>query len=177
MSDNHLFFLRRAESEANAEGLAAGGGWDVGLSAKGIEDARIFAQENQSFLKNVDQVFLSGMKRTRLTADIIFENLAPKIEVIEDLNELNVGELVGQKTPKNLHELARTDAIPGAEKYQDFLERIIKAFKYCAVSQSTQPLIVGHGWTWMVMTESILGKAHHPTNCSLCNIDRSELED
>lgn len=124
-----LLFIRHGATEGNLEKRYIGS-TDEALCKKGIE--QIEALKIHDF--QVDHVFVSPMRRTRQTAEILF----PKspCTIVDDLAETNFGRFEG----KTAEELSGTleyqkwldsmclDPIPGGEGVTDFKRRSCEAF-------------------------------------------------
>ncbi len=97
MSDRLLVLVRHGESEWNLKNLFTG--WrDVGLTEKGIAEARAAGRKLKAQGLSFDVAFTSALVRAQHSLDLMLDELGQKnIPVIKDqaLNERDYGELSG----------------------------------------------------------------------------------
>jgi uncharacterized phosphatase len=170
-----VYFVRHGESEANASGIAAGGGLDISLT----EDGRMQAKRVGDDLKNkkIDIIVSSPMKRAQETATIIAQTIGhnPKNIVLNELFiERHLGELTGIKT-----ELLKTyyDAgvlLANAETTQAMQRRIIEGLEWLKTLEGQTILLVSHGGVARMIRTILRGEHHNQIN-SLERIGNSEL--
>jgi 2,3-bisphosphoglycerate-dependent phosphoglycerate mutase len=139
--DNVLVLVRHGQSEWNAKNLFTG--WkDVGLTEKGIAEARkggaLLKAEGIKF----DIAYTSALSRAHHTLEIILEELGQRgLETIKDqaLNERDYGNLVGLNKddarekwgPEQVHIWRRSfdTPPPGGESLKDTAERVLPYFQ------------------------------------------------
>jgi broad specificity phosphatase PhoE len=97
-----VFFVRHGRTDANTQGVYAGGGLDVPVSEEGFAEAARIA-ESEEFQdmfrsafdgKPVPLVYTSPMTRARQTAAVLFPKAAQT--VVEDLREFKFGAFEGR---------------------------------------------------------------------------------
>lgn len=92
-----LVLVRHGQSEWNLKNLFTG--WkDVGLTEKGIEEAKAAGARMAGEGMQFDLAYTSKLERAQKTLDLILEAIGqPELETIEDeaLNERDYGDLVG----------------------------------------------------------------------------------
>ena len=97
MSERLLVLVRHGQSEWNLKNLFTG--WrDVGLTEKGIKEARAAGQKLKARGLRFDVAFTSALVRAQHTLDLAIEEMGQKsIPVFKDqtLNERDYGDLVG----------------------------------------------------------------------------------
>jgi 2,3-bisphosphoglycerate-dependent phosphoglycerate mutase len=97
MSERLLVLVRHGESEWNKKNLFTG--WrDVGLTEKGIAEARAAGDRLKARGLRFDVAFTSALVRAQLSLDLMLEALGQKsIPVVKDqaLNERDYGDLSG----------------------------------------------------------------------------------
>jgi len=109
---NHLYLVRHGENPANLTKEFSFRSVDYSLTPKGRMQA---LQTGQFFRqKRIDAVYSSPLKRAAETAEIICAEVGLPFTVLEDLREVNVGALEGQKPTAELWE--QHDAILKAWK-------------------------------------------------------------
>src|SRR5262249_35233192 len=97
MSDRLLVLVRHGQSDWNLKNLLTG--WrDVGLSEKGVAEARAAGKKLKAQGLHFDIAFTSVLKRAQHTLDLVVEEMGEtNIAVIKDqaLNERDYGDLSG----------------------------------------------------------------------------------
>ncbi len=97
MTDRLLVLVRHGQSEWNLKNLFTG--WrDVGLTEKGIAEARAAGRKLKAQGLRFDVAFTSALVRAQHTLDLVLEEMGQKnIPVIQDqaLNERDYGDLAG----------------------------------------------------------------------------------
>jgi len=140
-----LILIRHAEPHEDARGRCYGS-LDIGLSDEGRERARRLSRLPLDY----DAVYTSPRLRAVETATA----LAPAPIVVEDLREIDFGELEGRR----YEEIARTDPelyrawmerpttvrFPGGESFADLRTRALRAFDAIR-SRHESSVVVTHG--------------------------------
>ena len=126
----HMFFIRHAESIANARGQWQGQ-LDYELSSEGIEQSRSLGKMFESSGLQPTRIYTSPLSRAYKTAEICFPN--EKIVSIEDLQEGGAGVFSGktmadieEEYPDIAAEFQTTknfNIVPGAESRYDIRRR------------------------------------------------------
>src|SRR3974390_1012999 len=97
MTDRLLVLVRHGQSEWNLQNLFTG--WrDVGLTDKGISEARAAGRQLKALGLRFDIAFTSALKRAPRTPPLMLEELSQRsIPVVRDqaLNERDYGDLSG----------------------------------------------------------------------------------
>ena len=168
-ADTTLYFVRHAESQANAEGRFAGQ-QDSPLTERG----RRQAEEVAEFLKDVafDRVISSDLRRARDTAAAIARRHGLGVEAMPDLREIDVGEASGRLfedarqrpdwTPDGFVQWPGGESLDQAYgRARSALERIVRETPGATVC------IVGHGGIMRILVSHFLGLLprlyRHPT--------------
>jgi 2,3-bisphosphoglycerate-dependent phosphoglycerate mutase len=157
-----LILVRHGESEFNASNLFTG--WtDVGLTDRGVAEARnVAALISQAGLK-VDAAFCSALRRSSDSARVILEALGlPEASLVsaQALNERDYGDLSGLNKDEarakwgedQVHVWRRSFDVPppGGESLRDTIARVLPYYVrevLPAVMRDQTVLLVGHGNT------------------------------
>jgi len=131
MKYTRLFLIRHGETEYNKKGMMQGRGIDAPLNETGHQQARLIA--DNLIAENPELIVSSGMIRTIETARPLSEDTSQPIHSFSELDEMDFGDLEGQKSvniQKELQELHDTWAkgdvhvpIPGGESPSEVYER------------------------------------------------------
>ena len=152
---NRICFVRHGEGQDNTARQFSYKKVDRPLTERG----RLQAGQTAEYLagRQIDKVFCSPMKRARETAQIIARQLEKEITVLEELREVNVGDLDGQDFSDEgwgvYHDVTHgwyagnSDlSYPGGEDYVTLWERtrtglckILEGLSDCKL------VLVGHG--------------------------------
>ena len=160
MKSNKLVLVRHGQSIWNEKNLFTG--WrDVGLTDKGVEEAKKAGLLLKEANVNFDVMFTSSLERAKKTGDIILSCMDQRnIEVVSDsaLNERDYGELTGmnkEEARKNFGESqvqtwrrSYDMPPPGGESLKNTFERVLPYFnKYIhpRLSNGESILITAHG--------------------------------
>jgi broad specificity phosphatase PhoE len=150
-SDLVIVFETHATSVDNEAGLASG--WfDVGLSARGEEQARALGSRRR--FDDLAAVFCSDLSRARRTAEIAFGDRRLAIVPDARLRECDYGALT--RGPALEIEARRAEYVltpfPGGESYQQVVERVSTwltdaLFRFAGKSV----LVIGHRATFYAL--------------------------
>jgi uncharacterized phosphatase len=170
-----IYFVRHGESEANAAGIAAGGGLDVGLTQDGRDQAKKIGEDFKK--KKIDLIVSSPMKRAHETANIIAQTIKYKPENIilnELFTERHLGDLTGMK-----NELLKTyyDAgalPPSVESTENLHRRIVQGLEWLKSLDAERIILVSHGGPGR-MIRTIYQQEHHNQINSLERIGNAEI--
>ena len=92
-----LILVRHGQSTYNLENKFTG--WkDVGLTARGYDEAKSAGDLLKKNNIRIDMAFTSNLKRAQITLDIILERMNINLDIIRNtaLNERDYGDLIGQ---------------------------------------------------------------------------------
>lgn len=152
---NRLYLVRHGENPANLTKEFSHRRVDYALTPKGVLQAK---QTAELFKRQaIHAVYSSPLKRAAETASIIAAELRLRVQVLEDLREVNVGDLEGQPVTPELwayHDSIIADwlggkpetCFPNGENYAMLWKRTQAAFeKIVAGRQGENIIVVGHG--------------------------------
>jgi uncharacterized phosphatase len=170
-----IYFVRHGESEANAAGITAGAGLDVGLTEIGKQQAQKVGEELKS--KKIELIVSSPMKRALETAKIIAQGLSysnEKIIINPLFIERHLGELTGAK-----RDIVRTYYDAGmlpvsTEKTEDMYARIIQGLEWLKSLPANRIVLVSHGGPGR-MIRTIYRQEHHSKINTLDRIGNAEI--
>jgi uncharacterized phosphatase len=170
-----IYFVRHAESEANAAGLMAGSGYDVPLSEVG----KIQAQKAGVDLKGkgIELVIASPMIRTMQTATIIANEIGYDIEDIttdERFVERGYGPYEAQSFEQYSHDAETNSLKPGIEALEDLQKRVEQGLASVRNLEATKILLVSHGTTGR-MVKVIAQKLPHGHFHTIDGIGNAEV--
>ena len=160
MKSNKLVLVRHGQSIWNEKNLFTG--WrDVGLTDKGVEEAKKAGLLLKEANVNFDVMFTSTLERAKKTGDIILSCMDQRnIEVVSDsaLNERDYGELTGMNKDEARKNFGESQvqiwrrsydvSPPGGESLKNTFERVLPYFnKYIhpRLSNGESILITAHG--------------------------------
>jgi 2,3-bisphosphoglycerate-dependent phosphoglycerate mutase len=137
MTDRLLVLVRHGESEWNLKNLFTG--WrDVGLTEKGVAEARAAGRKLKALGLRFDIAFTSALVRAQRTMDLMLEELGQRgLQVIRDqaLNERDYGDLAGLNKDdarkrwgeEQVHIWRRSYDVapPGGESLKDTAARVL----------------------------------------------------
>ena len=150
-----LYLVRHGQSVANVTWEFSYKRVDPPLTELGVQQARLTAEHLRSI--QVDALYASPMLRALQTAEIFAAALGLGFTVIEELREVNVGELEdAAPTPEAwaIHTRVQDDwasgrldsAFPGGEDYHGLAGRAIKAVAQIVTERPGQAsVVVAHG--------------------------------
>lgn len=141
-----FYFIRHAQTDANAKGLMCGGDWDIPLNDAGIKQVSNTLPIFQNEKISLDKMFVSPMKRTKMTADLLNKGLGLPIEYIEGLKEWCVGDWEKRPWEDVPNPFNTTEDPPNGESREEFEERVINTVNICLEkSNGERVLFVSHG--------------------------------
>lgn len=149
-----FYFVRHGETDWNLQRKIMGQ-TDIDLNEKGVNQAYNAAYE----LVNVEvsKVFSSPLKRAYRTGQLIAEVCQIEQEVIDDFKERKWGVAEGLNNGGTISFLSDINLPEGAEKYQDFENRIFQGVKKMLLSQDSYPVMVAHGGVFKVLAKILCG--------------------
>ena len=126
-----LILVRHGETEWNKQRRIQGCRSDTRLSPKGLEEADRLAAVLRK--ERIDAIYSSPMKRAAETAQIIADTCKIKVEVFNELREIDAGALDGlfereltgsyETAWKELRSGNASAPLPGGESLQDLQKR------------------------------------------------------
>lgn len=137
----HIYFVRHALSEYNAQGLLAGIS-DTPLHNIGRAQAKEAGKAARHL--GIDYIISSPLSRTRETAEIIAKEIGYPVEKIE-LNPLFIERDFGVREGQPYVRDVDYDGVLDAEKTDALLTRAEKAVQYLNNLPYEKILIVSHG--------------------------------
>ncbi|MBU0976527.1 MAG: histidine phosphatase family protein [Patescibacteria group bacterium] len=157
-----IYFFRHGEEMNDVAGKF--GGWsDPALSHKGIK----LAKKTALYLKpkNFNIILTSPLERASQSADIIGKIIDVDVKELVYLKERNTYGILGgisKKTAKEDYpELLRSynaqEFIPGAERYDDFKNRVETLIRKLLETEYQRILCVTHGYLITTLIEEFLG--------------------
>lgn len=150
-----LYLVRHGQSVANVTWEFSYKRVDPPLTDLGVEQARITAEYFRSV--QVDAIYTSPMLRAVQTAEIFKAALGLDVAVIEELREVNVGDLEDRAPTQDawaVHTQIHDDwangrldiAFPGGEDYHGLSGRALRAFARIVAERPDQAsIVVAHG--------------------------------
>ena len=155
-----LYLVRHGESEANAAGVFAGQ-TDSPLTPKGREQAKVVARALRPV--RFDRIVTSPLSRTKDTAAEIAAGRDIRVEVFDDLKEIDVGIAAGKPFDelRGLPGATGDDGWrqwPGGESLEQVLTRSLRVIdRLVAESPGKTICIVGHGGVTRIVVSSFMG--------------------
>jgi len=184
---NRLYLVRHGENPANINKQFSSRRIDFPLTAKGVLQAQQTAEHLAG--KGVHAIYTSPMRRAVQTAEIIGARLGLPVTALEELREIDVGELELQPaTPEAwaYHNEMLLDwlqgrverAFPGGDSYLTLCARMRAALEEATRGRRDQHIVVvGHGGIFTVTMQDLCpgvdmwallaGLAH---NCSISEL-------
>lgn len=92
-----FFCVATTETDADVNGYSLGGGLDLGLTEKGIEEATKIAKKFRANPIKIKRIIASPELRTVQFADIFHDFVKVKLTLASDFKDQNLGALEGQK--------------------------------------------------------------------------------
>ncbi|OGY24955.1 MAG: hypothetical protein A2Y57_02425 [Candidatus Woykebacteria bacterium RBG_13_40_7b] len=161
-----IYLVRHGEALDDIEDRY--GGWsDDPLTEKGRQTARELAEEIANLSPKPKEIYTSSFKRAAETAEIIGKALKLAVVMVEDLKERNrcgvLTSLTRTEAKSKYPDLTEkvedySQTITGAETYEYYRDRVLRAFDKILKEADGDILIVAHGGTFRVVMWEILGK-------------------
>lgn len=152
---HRLYLVRHGENRANLTKELSHREVDYSLTEKGILQARQTAEVFRTL--PLEAIYSSPLKRARETAEIIGAARGLPVTVLEDLREVNVGDLEGQPVTAELWaqhnriiegwmDGKREVSFPGGEDYWTLRDRMLRAVaQILEAHPEGASLAIGHG--------------------------------
>ena len=166
-----LYLVRHGETAWNREGRFQGH-TDVELNDVGREQARALADKLRA--REIDAIACSDLLRAKQTASILAEELnAPIACVDKELRERGYGCFegltrteCGAKFPElwASHAKGEIVEVPGAERRELVIDRIVRSVKRCVETQTegSSIAIISHGGVMRMFLEAACGSRVPP---------------
>lgn len=184
-----VLFVRHGENPANLTGLLSHRDVDYSLTDRGRRQAQAVAQHLASGAEGrIDAVFSSPLRRARETAAVIGFVLGLEVEVLEELRELNVGDLEGRSDADawRIHDEidaawvnGRAEGIfPGGEDLPTALARFGGALRTIVERVGDgRAVVVGHGGIMRIGAANLFrDPATDPITDPIANASIIEME-
>jgi broad specificity phosphatase PhoE len=190
---NTLYLVRHGENRANVTKEFSYKIVDYPLNAKGVLQARQTAE----FFRNQppDEIYSSPLRRARQTAEIIADVVQLPVTVLEELREINIGELEGRpptvehwqfhdRIIADWYQGAYRSRFPGGEDFLQLLQRIRRGLlKITQGKNGRRILLAGHGGTFTALVKAFCYNAdraeiYHGAmdNCAITEIELHVVE-
>ena len=161
-----IYLVRHGEATDDVEDRY--GGWnDDPLTGRGRETAKQLAGKIVRLSPKPTKIYSSPFKRAFETAEIIGDGLGIKPAPVEDLKERNrYGILTSMtktqaraKYPQMVQQVENyVETIQGAETYEHYRSRVLKAVNKILRETEEDSLVVCHGGTFRVVMWELLGR-------------------
>ena len=154
-----LYFVRHGESEANAAHVFAGQ-TDSPLTERGREQAAVVAAALRPV--HFDRIVTSTLSRTRDTAAVIAADRGLRVEVFDDLKEIDLGAAAGRPFDE-VRGLPNYDGEgftqwPGGESLDDVVSRAMRVIDGLVTDSPGRTIcVVGHGGVTRILVSRFLG--------------------
>lgn len=169
-----VFFVRHAESEANAAGLMAGM-LDTPLSSKGKQQAKQAGKDLSN--KSIELVVCSPLTRTRQTAEIIAKEIGydpTKILANKAFIERSFGPYEGRTFKEYLAHNEANTLLDGMETTEEIYQRVKVGFDWLSKQKANTILLVSHGATGR-MVKVVAQKKEHSHFHSIERLGNTEI--
>ena len=193
-----IYFARHGETDWNAAGKIQGT-TDTQLNARGLEQAKLLADDLASKGTDLFKVYSSRQTRAYTTAMTVSNRFGVSVSRVDGLEEMSLGVWEGHAWPDiqaaypREVELWRSDKMhnraPGGECYRDVLERLFRALDEIMEENRRENasgkdiLIVSHGAVLFVLFAlkndapfDLSSSGIRIKNASALEMDASELD-
>ncbi|MFE9321824.1 histidine phosphatase family protein [Nocardia sp. NPDC052278] len=183
-----LILVRHGETEGNVAKILDTRLPGLPLTERGAAQAKTFGS---SLLRPPKALFCSAALRARQTAGYIEAATGVPVEVLDDIHEVQVGEMEGlntgeahsyfQRIYRAWHEGDLAERVPGGESGYDVLARFLPVVedlrtKYLTDGSDGDILVVSHGAAMRLVSRNLSGVAPpFTTNNHLDNTETIEL--
>jgi probable phosphoglycerate mutase len=167
-----FYFVRHGESEANKNGVIAGGGYDAPLTDLGRHQA-IEAQKKAHAL-NFHAIYHSPMMRAHDTAKIINQTKQVPMNLNHNLKEWDIGDWHGITQAELTDRIKNQGLSPeNGESYKDFCNRTEQTIQSILDAADKPFMIVAHAGTFVALTErfSIEHNIKPIKNCAIIHCE------
>jgi broad specificity phosphatase PhoE len=159
-----VYLVRHGETEWNRTSRRHGQ-LDAPLTESGLAEVQLVAERIESL--SVDGVFSSPLGRAVATAQTYAQVLHHTITTVDDLKELDHGDMAGMTNDEIERafpgEMARRSQdkyqwrFPSGESYADADRRAASALRQIAESERLRPLVVSHEMIGRMLLRNLLG--------------------
>jgi probable phosphoglycerate mutase len=173
-----LLFVRHGATALNAADLRCGGDIDLPMIDIGHRQATQAASRLAAMRPRIGVIIVSGLQRTRQTAEIIARHLHGVDTVIEPaFNERHLGDWNRRPLAETQAELEAGVTPPGGESNAEFTRRIRHAVATTLLPRlAERPLLVGSKGVARVLGEMVGGKPRPaPGNADIVEFDLAAL--
>jgi broad specificity phosphatase PhoE len=182
-----LIMVRHGESEANRSRIFAASG-EVPLTEVGREQARELVERIRARFQP-ERVVSSRFKRAFQTAEIIAAGLQLPLEMVDGIEERNLGYLKGQPWAEMPAASAEAASFlkseeqwlwrpQGGESYEDVAGRALAVLLELGARYAQQDIVVvSHGAVMLSLWAYLAGGYQHarvPRNCGIMSIEYQE---
>ena len=186
-----LFFTRHGETDWNSEKRIQGS-TDIELNKNGLEQGKELGIALQDKHLHIERIYTSKQKRAVKTAEIVSKYIDKKYEVLEGLEEMNLGLWEGytwtevqEKYPEEYSKWLldrRYTRLREGESYQDVLDRLLPTLEKIIETNSSDVLIVTHSAVIMTLLSylrdtpfSQMVENYNMKNTEIVEIESKEL--
>ncbi len=161
-----IYFARHGEALDNVEDRYGGSSNDP-LTERGGETARQLAEKISHLTPSPKKIYTSSFKRAAETAEIISQTLGLSVIKREDLKERDrygiLTRLTKTEAKNKYPDLVEQvqdyrQTITGAETYEHYRYRVLKALNEIFQKENQDLLIVCHGGTFRIVMWELFGK-------------------
>ncbi len=161
-----IYFVRHGQNRANVEHVFSHRVVDYSLTARGLAQARAAAEWFRG--RSVASIYSSPLRRAKETAAAISVTTNAPVVEIDELREVNVGELDGRsdqpawdvynQTVAEWHQGKRQVRFPGGESLEEASQRI-EGFVAEVIGRHRGEdfVVVGHGEIFIAVLPRLLG--------------------
>ena len=170
-----IYFVRHGESEANAARITAGGGLDVDLTQRGMDQAVQVGDMLKG--KEIQLIVSSPQKRALHTAAIIARQIGYNAEHIvtsEWFAERHLGDLTGKPHDEVQLWFDMGIAPPGGESTEALHDRIVTGLQWLQSLDADKIVLVSHGGPGR-MIRTIYRNEQHTSINSLGSIGNAQI--
>ncbi len=181
-----VYWVRHGENLANVTGQFSNRRVDLPLTEKGVTQAEQVARFLGTQAMGAGPVFSSPLLRAVQTAEIIGAHLGRPIEVLEELREVDLGDLEGRSDAdamafywevlQSWRDGDRARAFPGGENHLSMSERIQAALARVTVAAAGEPSVVAAHAGLLRAGFSHLLDQPFPMKIAIANCSVSRLE-
>jgi len=184
-----VYWVRHGENLANVTGQFSNRRVDLPLTDKGVSQARQVASFLGTQAMGAGPVFSSPLLRAVQTAEIIAAHLGRPIEVLEDLREVDLGDLEGRadadaiafywEVLQSWRDGDRSRAFPGGENHLSMSGRIQAALARVTQAGAGRPSVVAAHAGLLRAGFSHLLLQPFPMKIAIanCSVSRLEIDD
>jgi probable phosphoglycerate mutase len=150
-----VWYIRHGHNPANQTAELSHKITDYPLTELGVTQASALASQLAQYQAPA-AIYASPLRRATQTAEIIASSIGGTVQVIEELREIDVGELDGRRDEQawiryrevleDWHAGRHDTAFPGGENYRQMTARTASAFLHALRHPAgSRVLVIGHG--------------------------------